>query len=307
MVEEFNKIKVLIVEDDVRIQKIYEIALSEQIFKKRIIGEGSAAVDIYLEWSPDIIILDIMLPDITGYSILSGIRTVDKSTTIIMATAIGDKSAVNDCILVGIQGYIVKPFKMKELNEKILGFYSTLNEAKAMASIQLLNESTIKTKITLDKQAMQATQYNSPFDIRKSVEEIYSSFSSTLKIANIILSTNSNNEEIIVIGNMNDFNQVLINLVKNSRAAILANRKKTGQQANTTDRIDVTITKENEGVFITVSDTGGGIAENIVGMIFDPYFTSGVGLNTSKKLLEKMGWKITAKNIEHGAEFRIDI
>jgi C4-dicarboxylate-specific signal transduction histidine kinase len=66
---------------------------------------------------------------------------------------------------------------------------------------------------------------------------------------------------------------------------------------------------------VTITDNAGGIAEEIIDKLFDPYFTTkgpdkgtGIGLFMSKSIIEKnMGGRLTARNIPSGAEFRIEI
>jgi CheY-like chemotaxis protein len=116
-----ERFKILIAEDDKTAQAFYDECLSEQEFEKRIIASGKEALETYQEWQPDIVVLDIMLQEMTGYTILKEIRSSgDKFTTIIMATCMSGKSDVLDCFKLGIQGYIVKPFDAHTLREKIL-------------------------------------------------------------------------------------------------------------------------------------------------------------------------------------------
>jgi CheY-like chemotaxis protein/HPt (histidine-containing phosphotransfer) domain-containing protein len=117
-----KRIKILIAEDDRSIKDIYEIVLSEEIFEKKFVDDGEIVLTAYNSWQPDILILDIMLPGKTGYVILKEIREEmeDRLTTIIMATSLSEQSDVLDCLKLGIQGYIVKPFNKIELSRKIL-------------------------------------------------------------------------------------------------------------------------------------------------------------------------------------------
>jgi CheY-like chemotaxis protein len=86
---------------------------------------GKDAMELYHSWHPDIIVLDIMLPIMTGYSVLKEIREEleDKKTTIIMATSLQGKEDIADCSRVGIQGYITKPFKYKEIGNQVIKCY----------------------------------------------------------------------------------------------------------------------------------------------------------------------------------------
>jgi len=115
----------LIVEDDKSVQALYDAGLSNEEFEKRFAGNGEDALNAYYAWKPDIILLDIMLPERSGYTVLKEIRISahDKSTTIIMATSMSRKNDVLDCMKLGIQGYIVKPFKFKEIAGKVWEYH----------------------------------------------------------------------------------------------------------------------------------------------------------------------------------------
>ena len=120
-----NKLKLLIVEDDESLLNLYDAAVSADLFEKRLVADGRSAMENYKPWHPDVIVLDIFLPDMSGYSILKEIRDEagDRETTIIISTSTDEKSDMEVCRKLGIQGYIVKPFAYKEINDKILAAY----------------------------------------------------------------------------------------------------------------------------------------------------------------------------------------
>lgn len=134
-----DKLKILIVEDDKTSQILYDNGLSEEIFEKRLVDNGEEALQVYGSWHPDIIILDIMIPLLSGYSVLREIRDEigDKKTTIIMATSLSSRGDFMNCISFGIEGYIVKPFKPGEISSKILEYYQRKNpEGSKAVTIQ---------------------------------------------------------------------------------------------------------------------------------------------------------------------------
>jgi DNA-binding response OmpR family regulator len=132
-----DKIKILIVEDSPNINLLYHRGLPDGIFEKRFVANGHDALVSYNEWQPDIIILDIMLPVMTGYSVLKEIRGKfhDMSTTIIMSTSLNKKEDVTLMMKQGIQGYIVKPFSVREIGERILRYYEKIDHDRASAAI----------------------------------------------------------------------------------------------------------------------------------------------------------------------------
>jgi len=120
-----GKVKILIVEDDSILQKLYDEGLPEAEYEKRFSENGIDALESYKEWAPDIVILDIGLPEMDGYNVLIKIRKEmkDNDTTIIMATGVDDKRKMNDCIMLGISSYIVKPFRYEDINEIVMRAY----------------------------------------------------------------------------------------------------------------------------------------------------------------------------------------
>jgi DNA-binding response OmpR family regulator len=120
-----NRIKTLIVEDDRNIVDLYDTGLDENEFDKRYAYNGEEALDIYQVWRPEIILLDILLPVMTGFAVLKEIRKthLDEKTTIIMSSSLNDSSDIRDCMKLGIQGYIIKPFKLEDLGKRILMYH----------------------------------------------------------------------------------------------------------------------------------------------------------------------------------------
>ncbi len=137
-----EKIKILVVEDDRTTKLLYDKGLFGQLFDKKMVVSGKEALLVYEEWHPAIIILDIYLPEMTGYLVLKKIRTDinDKETTIVMATALSGKEDILSCMKLGIEGYIVKPFKATEIGEKILGYYGKKEPERARRAMVLLKE-----------------------------------------------------------------------------------------------------------------------------------------------------------------------
>ncbi len=131
------KLKILAIEDDEAIVKLYELALTADIFELKTVLNGKEGLESYKSWQPDIILLDIMLPVTTGYASLQEIRhdMADADTTIIMATSLNKKEDIIDCMKFGIQGYLVKPFDHKNIVIDILNGYGKLHPGEAEKAI----------------------------------------------------------------------------------------------------------------------------------------------------------------------------
>jgi DNA-binding response OmpR family regulator len=152
-----SKIRILVVEDDPSTQMLYEKGLFNQIFENKIVASGKEALRIYREWHPEIIMLDIYLPEMSGYHILKEIRQNigDKETTIVMATSQSRSQDITACMTLGVEGYIVKPFSLRDIGAKIISYYAKKEPdraQKADAILQeILKEAPIRLLVAKDK------------------------------------------------------------------------------------------------------------------------------------------------------------
>ncbi|MEK7850990.1 MAG: response regulator [Deltaproteobacteria bacterium] len=143
------KLKILIAEDDKDLLALYDKALPDLVFDKRLVINGEKALEAYKTWHPDILVLDIIMPVMTGYSALKEIREVLKNgnTTIVISTSIDDMDEVSKCERLGIQGYIVKPFDYKKIAYEILKFFKKNDPERADVSRTRLEALKKKAKV----------------------------------------------------------------------------------------------------------------------------------------------------------------
>ena len=121
-------------------------------------------------------------------------------------------------------------------------------------------------------------------------------------------------DEYLVYGYPNEFIQVLVNIFANSKDAIKSLVKKN-KLAEGDGSISIHLYTKNENIILTIEDNGGGIPEEILDRIFEPYFTTkeqgegtGIGLYMSKMICENnMNSKISVSNSKNGAIFKIKL
>jgi len=121
-----EKLKILIAEDEGVTRQLFQIAFKEdERFDLRLVSNGEETLKVYKEWRPDIILLDIMMPHMNGFSTLQAIRQslYDTGTTVIMVSSVTDKQDIVACAQLGIQGYILKPFQAKNLAATVLAYH----------------------------------------------------------------------------------------------------------------------------------------------------------------------------------------
>ena len=110
--------KVLIVEDDNNIAELLHLYLEKEGFETQVAPDGGKGVELYRSFHPELVLLDIMLPVMDGWSVLKKIRETDK-TPVILLTAKGETNDKVQGLEGGADDYIVKPFEMKEVLARI--------------------------------------------------------------------------------------------------------------------------------------------------------------------------------------------
>jgi two-component system, chemotaxis family, chemotaxis protein CheY len=112
--------KVLIVDDSLYMRTIIKDALQQNGFQ--VIGQaanGEQAIDMAFELKPDIITLDNILPDMIGTDVLKVYREEGLLSKVIMISAVGQESVIQEGITLGAKAYIIKPFTTEHLLETV--------------------------------------------------------------------------------------------------------------------------------------------------------------------------------------------
>ncbi|MGY0373624.1 response regulator [Clostridium sp. JNZ J1-5] len=110
--------KILIVDDDVNICEVIKMYLENSGYSTRTCYDGKSVQEVFLDYKPDLVLLDIMLPHIDGVDVLKWIRR-EYETPVIMLTAKGETFDKVLALELGADDYIVKPFEPKELIARI--------------------------------------------------------------------------------------------------------------------------------------------------------------------------------------------
>lgn len=117
--------RVLIVDDAAFMRMMIKDILVNNGFE--VVGEannGLKAVEYYKKEKPDVVTMDITMPDMDGISAVKEIKKIDPSAKIIMCSALGQQSMVMDAIQAGARDFIVKPFqpdRVVEALKKVMG------------------------------------------------------------------------------------------------------------------------------------------------------------------------------------------
>lgn len=110
--------KILVVDDDENICEIINMYLKSSGYTTQTAATGKEAKQQYMDFNPDLILLDVMIPEIDGIDILKWIRK-EGEKPVIMITAKGDTFDKVLALELGADDYIVKPFEPKELMARV--------------------------------------------------------------------------------------------------------------------------------------------------------------------------------------------
>ncbi|MGB4826989.1 MAG: response regulator [Paracoccaceae bacterium] len=116
-----RKHRVLVVEDEDNIALALDFLLTREGYDHDRVADGDAALPKIRAMHPDLVLLDVMLPGASGYEICQSIR-LDPSlrdVKILMMTARGSSIEKRKGLAIGADGFITKPFELKELREEV--------------------------------------------------------------------------------------------------------------------------------------------------------------------------------------------
>lgn len=145
------------------------------------------------------------------------------------------------------------------------------------------------------------------FALKEVIEKTISFVEASFKNNNIELIFQIE-DDIKIYGFPNEYAQVLINILNNAKDALLERKVKA-------PRVKINLAHDGQVSVVTVADNAGGIPEDIIDKVFEPYFTTkgpgkgtGIGLYMSKTIIEKnMNGRLSVRNTDQGAEFRIEV
>lgn len=109
-------IKILIADDEKDIREILTWYLSREGFQVFAVADGDAAMEIEEKHSPDLLVLDVMMPGLSGWEVA---KAVNRNVLIIFLTALGEENDIIKGFNLGADDYIAKPFSPRELVARV--------------------------------------------------------------------------------------------------------------------------------------------------------------------------------------------
>ena len=107
--------RILSVEDDERIRAAVKLALEDEGWTVDEAGSGEEAIECFQRSTPDVVLIDIMLPGLSGREVCRQLRQADVPTPILMLTALDHTDDKVECLRGGADDYLTKPFDFEEL------------------------------------------------------------------------------------------------------------------------------------------------------------------------------------------------
>jgi two-component system KDP operon response regulator KdpE len=125
--------RVLIVDDDPNLRDMVSIVLHDD-YEVESAATGQAAIERIEKQAPDLVILDVMLPDMSGLDVLRALRT-DSSVCVLMLTGRGEASDIVTGLDTGADDYLVKPFRPDELSARVRALLRRVPPADQLISV----------------------------------------------------------------------------------------------------------------------------------------------------------------------------
>src|SRR5271170_531152 len=110
--------RVLIIDDEAQITRVLRAALSAQTFEVRTANDPEEALRLFDDWSPDLVVTDLMMPGISGIELCKAIRKKASTPIIVLSVRDQERSKI-EALDAGADDYVTKPFGIQELLARV--------------------------------------------------------------------------------------------------------------------------------------------------------------------------------------------
>ena len=155
-----SPIRAVVVDDEDSLTDLLSMALRHEGWDVKLASDGQKALSVIREFRPDVVVLDIMLPDIDGLTVLSRLRADGIQVPILFLTA---KDSVDDRVAgltVGGDDYVTKPFSLEELVARLRGLLRRTGATSPRPDSQL-----VVGDLSLDEDSHEVTRGGDPIQL----------------------------------------------------------------------------------------------------------------------------------------------
>jgi two-component system KDP operon response regulator KdpE len=110
--------RILVVDDEPQITRVLRTSLSSQAYDIRVANDGETALEIMKDWTPDLVITDLSMPNMDGLELTRRLRVTSQLPSLILSVR-GDERTKVQALDAGADDYVTKPFSMEELLARV--------------------------------------------------------------------------------------------------------------------------------------------------------------------------------------------
>ncbi|MGZ4843748.1 MAG: response regulator transcription factor, partial [Candidatus Angelobacter sp.] len=110
--------RILVVDDETQIARVLKTALSSQGYEVKTAGDGESALNLAVDWIPDLIVTDLSMPGMTGIELCRSVRERSPVPIIVLSVR-GEEKTKIDALDAGADDYVTKPFSVSELLARV--------------------------------------------------------------------------------------------------------------------------------------------------------------------------------------------
>jgi two-component system KDP operon response regulator KdpE len=110
--------RILVIDDEAQITRVLRAALTAQNYQVRTANDPEEGLQVYREWSPDLVITDLMMPTMTGVDVCRAIRLMGQTPVLVLSVRDHERSKV-EALDAGADDYVTKPFNIQELLARV--------------------------------------------------------------------------------------------------------------------------------------------------------------------------------------------
>ena len=110
--------RILVIDDEAQITRVMRAALTAQGYAVRTANNPEEGLEVYREWAPDLVITDLMMPEMTGVDVCRAIRLMGTTPIVVLSVRDHERSKV-EALDAGADDYVTKPFNIQELLARV--------------------------------------------------------------------------------------------------------------------------------------------------------------------------------------------